>query len=286
MISGLFSATIGYIGIAIVKLIYGKDYYEKNPDSKKGQVFALVTLLWLFLLVGTIILVVNPTSIGALIACLVPTLLYPAYIIVKAATRDGVKRNRIVIKILLILMVIALLISSIYLAFRVVELENKANELENKANKLAAEAAIWEYRFISSDPDNVSYSDSFNSVSDLISAIKKNPSYYDGKWVKVIGGVSSHDTFYTKDEIDEILASGDSESVWDLYLIQKITNGRYNHLKLSDDTCDLNCYLSYKQNIFIQEEDFIKLYGMIMISEGKISLNYCKYEMLIPAEEQ
>ncbi|MBE6582330.1 MAG: hypothetical protein E7648_03600 [Ruminococcaceae bacterium] len=135
-------------------------------------------------------------------------------------------------------------------------------------------------KLASSDPANVKYSYSFNSVLELMTAIKKNPSAYNNKQVKVIGTAIKKETNGERETLLLDLSSGEvlpdtSSTSFDIeyyiWLQRKEETGKIIDITIADDVF----YAVLKTG------DYIKLYGTVCISNGEIDLDKCSYDLIL-----
>lgn len=147
-----------------------------------------------------------------------------------------------------------------------------------------AEAEQWKDKFLNSDPDNVTYSDSFNSVKELNAAIKKNPTYYNNKRIKVVGTIIKYDnedgnsfdleTYIVDDNGSDFSTYDD----FDFYIWM-----RYNRNSEGIIPIEITDDLQYT---VVETGDYVKMYGTVKISNGEIYLTDCEYSMIATRDER
>ena len=149
-----------------------------------------------------------------------------------------------------------------------IKLSNQLSEAKKNANE-------WEKKFLESDPQNVEYSYSFNDVTSLYNAVKKNPEAYYGKPVKVL-------TVVYEDSEDPYLYMFDpSVSIDSAYT-------DYDWWKLFNQHKPLPALLDeYPLYAFIDSGDYVKMYGIVSInSDATICLSSCVFEVIQTSEER
>jgi len=155
------------------------------------------------------------------------------------------------------------------------QLQNAWSE-RSKQKQLAAqyqaEAEAWKQKLLAYDADNITYSDSFNSVYDLLLAIKENPNEYNKKTVKLVGTAIKYDggTF--------LIDHSDSEAI-----TPKLSSAKILLLKGKKNEAKQLIEISVKDDLLytvLETGDYIKIYGTIKISNGNIILDSCTYELV------
>lgn len=164
------------------------------------------------------------------------------------------------------------------------QLESTKAALETQkklTSKYQSEVASLKNKLISSDPNNVTYAYSFNSVEALMTAIKKNPTEYNNKQVKVVGTVIKTDhegaSYIVDDDgydFSSITSNYDVQySVWKK--TQK-EQGSIISVVITDDI----------QYTVVESGDYVKMYGTVKISNGEIYLANCEYSMIATRNER
>lgn len=156
-------------------------------------------------------------------------------------------------------------------------LANKEAELKNAQSALTnarTDAIYWKDKYLSKDPDNVTYSYEFSSVNALLTAIKKNPEAYHNKQVKIFGMILTyeHETFNRKEialidykNEDISFSFNDFEA---RYLKRnKIEAKEAIEVTLSNDL----------QYTVAETGDYVNFYGTVKITNGEIYLDKCQY---------
>lgn len=146
------------------------------------------------------------------------------------------------------------------------------------ASEYQSEVESLKNKLISSDPDNITYSDSFDTVDELMVAIKKHPTEYVGKQVKVVGTI-------LKDE------EGGSVTLSDVHLdYEDIINAeRYNflvHYYSRNYPSIATIIADDVQYTVLETGDYVKMYGTVTISNGEIYLSNCEYSMITTRDER
>lgn len=151
-----------------------------------------------------------------------------------------------------------------------IKLSNQLSEAQKKANE-------WEKKFLESDSQNVEYSYSFNDVTSLYNAVKKNPEAYYGKPVKVL-------TVVYEDSEDPYLYMFDPSVSIDSSLYMNGVEWRY----LVNQHKPLPALLDeYPLYAFIDSGDYVKMYGIVSInSDATICLSSCVFEVIQTSEER
>lgn len=135
-----------------------------------------------------------------------------------------------------------------------------------------ADAEQWKQKLLAYDAENITYSDSFNSVYDLLMAIKENPNEYNKKTVKLMGTAIKYDggTF--------LIDRSDSEAI-----TPKLSSAKILLLKGKKNEAKQLIEISVKDDLLytvLETGDYIKIYGTIKISNGNIILDSCTYELV------
>ncbi|MEE0969612.1 MAG: hypothetical protein U0M06_09600 [Clostridia bacterium] len=156
------------------------------------------------------------------------------------------------------------------------ELQSKLDSQKTLTEQYRAEAELWKNKLLNSDPDNVTYSDSFNSVKELNAAIKKNPTYYNNKRIKVVG------TIY-KDDDDNVIADDNGYDFsafthfdYRIWARREENSKGIISIEITDDL----------QNTVVETGDYVKMYGTVIISNGEIYLTDCEYSMIATRDER
>lgn len=156
------------------------------------------------------------------------------------------------------------------------KLKNQNNDLSKRLTDSMTEAAKWKKKYLDSDTEDVEYSYSFDSVTALQNAVKKNPEAYYGKAVKVLTVVyeDSEDPYlYMFDPSVSIDSSSMSSFEWH-YLVNK-----YNAMPALLD--------EYPLYAFIDSGDYVKMYGIVSVnSEATLCLSSCVFEVIQTSEER
>ena len=154
-------------------------------------------------------------------------------------------------------------------------LANKEAELKNAQSALTnarTDAIYWKDKYLSKDPDNVTYFYEFSSVNALLSAIKSNPTAYNNKQVKVFGMIFTYEN-NNKKEIalidykneDISFSSNDFEARF--FKNSKVEAKEAIEVTLSNDL----------QYTVAETGDYVNLYGTVKITNGEIYLDKCQY---------
>ncbi len=164
-------------------------------------------------------------------------------------------------------------------------LDNKATELKETQTDLQksnndvvfwmAEAQFWMNEYVNSDPKNVSYSEQFLNVNQLLTAIANNPYLYDAKNVKVLGTIYRYNSIFEEGEQDTIFLFSGSENeipsgggvAASSWIKKKKEAKEIIEVRLSND-------LQYSA---AQTGDYVKMYGLVISSNDKIYLTLCEY---------
>ena len=137
-----------------------------------------------------------------------------------------------------------------------------------------SQATYWKDKFTATDPNNVSYSYEFESVETLVEAIKKAPSEYYNKNVKVLATVYRNDKgsitiFDTSDE----------------YVTNNMSSIEF--LIRLNRTVNLDAHISDNmQYAVVASGDFVKLYGTVKTANGEVYLDNCQYDMISSVTER
>ena len=122
---------------------------------------------------------------------------------------------------------------------------------------------------------------SFDSVNDLITAIKKNPTTYNKKQVNVLGTVIKDDYegnsyIVDDDDFDFSYVNSSFDVRYYAWLkTQKETNATMS-VVITDD-------VSYA---VVATGDYVKMHGTVKIHDGKIYLDDCECEIITCASER
>ena len=167
------------------------------------------------------------------------------------------------------------------LQFKNEELQSKLDHSEEAlqsqktlAEQYRAEAELWENKFLNSDPDDVTYSDSFNSVEELNAAIKNNPTFYNNKRIKVVG------TIYKDDDFLDIADDNGCDFSAFTHIEFRIYKRNYPKYVISIEIAD------DLQYTVVETGDYVKMYGTVKISNGEIYLTDCEYSMIATRDER
>ena len=130
-------------------------------------------------------------------------------------------------------------------------------------------------KIANSDPANVKYSYSFNSVFELMTAIKKNPSAYNNKQVKVVG------TIY-KQKVSGV----ESKILLDKNSFPSLSSSDIQHYIWKAESNEANTLIDIViadtvMDTVLGTGDYIKLYGTVRISNGEIYLDKCSYDLIL-----
>lgn len=155
-------------------------------------------------------------------------------------------------------------------------LANKEAELKNAQSALTnarTDAIYWKDKYLSKDPDNVTYSYEFSSVNALLTAIKKNPEAYHNKQVKIFGMILTyeHETFNRK-EIVLIDYKGETLPDNDGYQARYLKRNKIEAKQAIEVTM-----LNDLQYTVAETGDYVNLYGTVKITNGEIYLDKCQY---------
>jgi hypothetical protein len=156
-------------------------------------------------------------------------------------------------------------------------------EQESLISEYMSEIEFLENKLLSFDPDNVTYSYSFNSVEELNYAIKKAPFEYVDRLVKVTGTVYKKDDgvcylidlYGVKFPDSSGITSADSFSLR-YYALRPIRESRYIVIKIPDS------FLFAA----IDTGDYINIYGSVTQSQGEMCLINCEYNVIATAHER
>ena len=157
------------------------------------------------------------------------------------------------------------------------ELETALANLQDQINSTLywmESSTYWMNLFINSDPEDVTYSYSFNSVNELLTAVKDRPWAYNNMQVKVLG------TLYNEyfDVCDPYLVDYENgESFPDNIISGELAT--YIWMKKKKDANQLIDIILASDTQFTVAEsgDSVKMYGTVVISNGEIYLDNCKY---------
>ena len=147
-----------------------------------------------------------------------------------------------------------------------------------------SEAERWKNKLLNSDPDNVTYADSFNSVEELNVAIKKNPTYYNNKRIKVVGTIIKYDNedgnIFDLDTyiVDDNGSDFSTYDEFDFYVWM-----RYNRNSKGIIPIEITDDLQYT---VVETGDYVKMYGTVKISNGEIYLTNCEYSIIATRDER
>jgi hypothetical protein len=147
-------------------------------------------------------------------------------------------------------------------------LEKKMNELEEAKKN----AEYWKERFDNSDPENITYSYEFSSVKDLYAAIKSNPIAYTGQIIKIIGTIYHFDSVFDDSEA-VYLYSGNSN---DIPTGGGVTASAWIKEKQKLKELIEVRLLSDLQYTVLETGDYVKIYGIVVIYDGDIYLDWCE----------
>ena len=127
------------------------------------------------------------------------------------------------------------------------------------------------------DPEDVDYSYSFDSVSGLMTAIRKNPTAYKNKQVKIVGSICYH--WADKNELKLFDLKSSDEYVFN------VTYASAQRMFWEEDKYLLGELVGVefrKDSIYsiLKDKDYIKLYGTVRIENGEIYLSDCDFEII------
>lgn len=142
----------------------------------------------------------------------------------------------------------------------------------------------WDVGIISADPEGATYDYFFDSVEDLLVAIKHHPEEYNNAKVKVVGtletGVS--DTLNGTRLLDFIAKStntpSSNSSALDYFHFRQALNS-------SDGKIDI--IISNDAQFAVAEDgDYVKVYGTVKITRNAIYIADCEYDLIATLKER
>ncbi len=141
----------------------------------------------------------------------------------------------------------------------------------------------WSPEIISSDPYNVQYLASFDSVKSLYRTIKSSPDQYNNKKIKVFGTVFNYSSIKLVDitdlskikDIDKSSLHSNNLGVAERNMFDSQT-GHEIELNIKSDA----------QYAVISTGDLVKLYGTLRIERNKIYIDDCTYSLVATLEER
>ena len=151
---------------------------------------------------------------------------------------------------------------------------SKANsnisDLKKVVEEYKSQVEYWKEKCLASDPDNVSYSYEFDSVTALWEAVKKAPSAYTNQNIKVVA------TVYKDKQGDIVIVDINDENLG-------LLDGSLKTLSFLSKNANIDVKIP---NAFVESGDYIKLYGTVKISNGEIYLDNCQYDMISTVSER
>lgn len=156
--------------------------------------------------------------------------------------------------------------------------------------KAEVKVESWPSSLLKSDATSVEYDYYFESVDDLRDAIKHDPDKYNGKKVKVIGTL--HEPLRTSAIflVDYTLSSTDKITQCNLSdntLTGDELSIKYDFIQTLDISTKVHIIITNEaQKAVIEEGDFIKLYGTIVIDSSGIRIEDCEYKLIATLEER
>ena len=153
---------------------------------------------------------------------------------------------------------------------------NSLNDAKSQISSLQRENATLKDKLANTDPDDVSYSDSFTSVNSLLNAVQKNPNAYNNKQVKVVGTMVS-DIVSVGNRLVAIFDMSYNETIPSLHSAEGRywAENKYNSKKMIDIV-----FADDAPSALLNTKDYVKIYGTVRISNGEVYLSNCDYEVI------
>lgn len=143
----------------------------------------------------------------------------------------------------------------------------------------------WDEKLIKSDPKGVTYSHYFESVENLLSAIKHDPEKYNNAKVKVVGTVQkffSSEAKYDGRLVDFVATSTNTPSsldgVMERYNFNQTLGGSKYDIYLN--------ILNDAQYAVASDGDYVKIYGTVKLERDNIYIEVNKYDLIATLDER
>ena len=145
-------------------------------------------------------------------------------------------------------------------------------------------AESWDEGIISADPEGATYDYFFDSVEDLLVAIKHHPEEYNNAKVKVVGTLQTglSNTLYETRLVDFTAKSTNTPSS-----IDGVMDG-YNFRKVLDNSDGkIDIIISNDEQFAVAEDgDYVKVYGTVKITRDAIYIDGCEYDLIATLKER
>lgn len=139
-------------------------------------------------------------------------------------------------------------------------------------------AYIWRDKYLNADSSDALYTDSFETVSALMTAIKKNPTAYNDKRIKLLGTV-------LKVQDENVMALSDYYYFFSKDVSESSADYTAGFLYREYESIRIKITNTF-QSAAIASGDYVKLYGTVKVSKGEIYLDDCECSIVVTRDER
>lgn len=129
---------------------------------------------------------------------------------------------------------------------------------------------------INYDPEDITYEYYFNSVEELLIALKHNPDKYNNSKIKVIGTINKN--------FDKITLVDFKASSW---TVPEKGESYYNLYVQLDSRDSITILITNDAQYSVVEiGDYVKVYGTVRLTRDAIYIDDCEYDLIASLDER